>query len=134
MNFKVAVPGRDETVAISRVKMAFCSIQDAEDAEPPPRPPQGPRPQRPRPPRRATDNSQQQRKQIQRIGSHIRLQSEVPRGRARPILSDDEDLHPPPPMQQQPVDVPLDYPPDYDISMDDVPVWSPPAGSQRLGC
>ena len=45
-NFSVAVPGRpNETVAISRIKPANCSVDDAEAAAPPPRPPPG------RPPR-----------------------------------------------------------------------------------
>ena len=48
LNFKVTIPGRaDETVSISRIKPAYCSIEDAEGAEPPARPP-GPRPQHPR--------------------------------------------------------------------------------------
>ena len=56
-NFRFAVPGRPhETVSISRVKPAFCTVDDAEDGAPddapppgrPPRPPPGP----PVPPRR----------------------------------------------------------------------------------
>ena len=49
-NFRVAIPGRqNETVAISRVKPAYSTVDDAEDAAPPSPPPPG-RP--PRPPRR----------------------------------------------------------------------------------
>ena len=50
MNFKVAIPGRqNETVAICRVKPAYADFDDAEDAAPPSPPPPG---RRPRPPRR----------------------------------------------------------------------------------
>ena len=49
-NFRVAIPGRqNETVAISRVKPAYSTADDAEDAIPPSPPPPG---RRPRPPRR----------------------------------------------------------------------------------
>ena len=47
-NFRVAIPGRGtETVAISRVKPAICSADDAQDAEPGSPPPPGRPPRRP---------------------------------------------------------------------------------------
>ena len=120
VNFKVSVPGRgDETVAISRVKPAYSSIEDADDAIPPPRTPSGRRPRR-RPQRHPP--TPRQRSQSPPIRRH------VPRGRARPLPSDDEEQQPPPPpVQPQPDDEPLQYPPDYEVPTDDVPAWNPPA-------
>ena len=121
-NFKVAIPGRqDETVAISRVKPAYCSVRDAEDAEPPPRPPVGRRRNRrvsnghedpPHPPPAAP---QPQPPPIRR---------RIPRGRPRPLPNEDE---PQPQPQPQPVHNPADYPLDYEVPVDDIPVWEPPA-------
>ena len=55
VNFKVAIPGRqNEVVAISRVKPALCNEDDAEEAAPDTPPPPG---RRPRPPRRNQDHA-----------------------------------------------------------------------------
>ena len=59
LNFRVAIPGRpNETVAISRVKPAYSSVDDAEDAAPPSPPPPGRRPRPPRPRRRQEEREQ----------------------------------------------------------------------------
>ena len=56
-NFVIAVSGRpNEVVAISRVKPAITTFDDAEDAAPPPRPPRGRRPQPPPPPQQYEDD------------------------------------------------------------------------------
>ena len=126
VNFKVAVPGRaDETVAISRVKPAFSSISDAQDAEPPPRPPMGRPPRRPRrrPRQRSRDSRAASEEGEGPQSPPIRRR--VPLGRARPLLSDDEEPLPPP-MQPQQVDDPFEHPLDYACPTDDVPVWEPP--------
>ena len=113
VNFKVSVPGRgDETVSISRVKPAYSSIEDADEAIPPPRVPLG-RPPRRRPPR--PPPTPRQRSESPPIRRH------VPRGRARPLPSDDED-----PLQPQLDDELFQHPPDYEVPTDDAPVWNPP--------
>ena len=111
VNFKIAMPGRQtETVAISRVKPAHSSLDDAEAARPAsPAPPGRPRGRRPPP--------QPQRPPIRR---------RVPRGRARPIPSDDEEPHSASQANpQSPVDQ-TDHPLDWDCPVDDVPAWEPP--------
>ena len=113
VNFKIAIPGRAvETVAISRIKPAYCSIEDAEDAAPaarrPPPAARRPPPDSP-PPRRRTRDSQSPP-----------IRRRVPLGRARRLPSDDEDEHPPP------LEDPLEYPLDHDVPVDDAPVWAPP--------
>ena len=112
LNFKVAIPGRvSETVAISRVKPAFSSFDDAEaGAPPPPRPPGRPPRQPPRPP-------QPQSPPVRR---------RVPRGRARPLPSDDEDEQPPPLMQPQSFADTVEHPLDYEVPVDEIPEWEPP--------
>ena len=56
-NFRIAIPGRpNESVAMARVKPAFCAIDDAEEAAPQSPPPAG---RRPRAPRRSSQPTQQ---------------------------------------------------------------------------
>ena len=123
VNFEIAIPGRgNDRVAISRVKPAFCSIPDAEDAEPPARPlgrPRHPqrRPRQPRATRAVPEAREPQSPPIRR---------RIPRGRARPLTSDDEDAHPPVPTQPQLFDDPVEHPLDYECHTDDIPEWTPP--------
>ena len=137
-NFKIAIPGRpNETVAISRVKPAHCSVEDAEEAAPPPRP----RPGRPRLPPRSPRRRRPHTRGNQREGENANPPpppfspphpqsppiGRQPRGRARPLPSDDEMSDDAFPMHPQPTEDPADYPLDYDVPVDEVPVWAPPA-------
>ena len=126
VNFKVAVPGRgDETVAISRIKPAYCSIEDAEEAQPPPRPPPGRRPRRPRrQPRRRSQRSQADSDIEEPQSPPVRRR--IPLGRARQLPSDDEDPDPPFPVHPPLVEDPASFPLDYDCPMDEIPTWNPP--------
>ena len=121
VNFKVAIPGRDnEVVAISRVKPAHCSVPDAEDAAPPPRPPQGRRP-RPRPFREPPDPPV-----VSEDGPPHSppVRRRVPRGRARPLRDDDDE--PPEQMHPQPMEVPENPPDVFELPEDREPEWQPP--------
>ena len=120
VNFKIAVPGRShETVAIARVKPAYSALQDAEDAAPPPRTPSGRRPRRRRrSPRTQTVNDEPQSPPIR---------TRIPRGRARPLPSNDEDLQPPVEQHPPPADDPMSFPLDYDVPVDEIPEFHPPA-------
>ena len=114
-NFKVARPGRaNEVVSISRVKPAFYSIEDPEEADTTAR--QQTAPQTESPPQSPRQQPPQSPPQSPPIHRH------VPRGRARQLQSDDEDE----PVQLQQNHDPMQFPPDYDVPVDQVPQWNPP--------
>ena len=94
VNFKVAIPGRqNEVVAISRVKPAICMDEDAEAAAPDTPPPPGRRPRPPRrrqrspatPPRTRQSASQSQQRPSSPVASESASAStRVPRRRQQP--------------------------------------------------
>ena len=96
VNFKVAVPGRqNETVSISRVKPAFSSIDDAEDAAPPSPPPPG-RPPRP-PAAPARERAPPRRPPARREPQHPRRD---PQPRPQPQPQPQPQPEPPAPRQR----------------------------------
>ena len=124
VNFKVALPGRqDQTVAICRVKPAYCSIDDAEAARPATPPPLGRPPRHHRAPRASMQGRSQQPQQPP--DSSPRTQ---PRHRRRSRRLRDEDVEPPAHPHPQGLEDPpvTDDPLTFNFPHDDVPDWAPP--------
>ena len=112
-SFRVEIPGRGEQiVTLARLKPVFSSHDDAELAPPPPPPP----------PRR---NLRRRPAQSPTRSQSPQIRQRIPRGRARPLPSDDEDERPPL-TQPHLVEDPVDHPNDYDVPLDEVPVWVAP--------
>ena len=135
-NFKVDIPGRaKEVVNIARVKPAFYSVEDPEESAPTARQrpsSQSPRPQRRRrnrPRTRRTCQEQDQQPLPQSPPQSPPIHRHVPRGRARPLRSDDDDddvEQPPASPRMQPHQDDTHFPLDYDVPVDQVPQWDPP--------
>ena len=103
LDFKVSFPGRaHKTVAISRIKPAFSSMEDADAAQPPPRPQQQRRGRRPRHPRPPPRNAPRDASPPPHPPPVSQPQSPTigrrPRGRARQLSSEDEAPPSPPPV------------------------------------
>ena len=132
-NFKIALPGgNSEVVAIARVKPVYSSREDADSAaETPPQDRRSSRRPRRRSPTPSTSRGARQEQppaspasQDERRSQSPPIRRRIPRGRARPLLIEDDE---PAQMQPQPAEDPIPYPADYDVPVDDVPVWNPPA-------
>ena len=118
VNFRVAIPGRpNESVAISRVKPAYTSADEAEDAAPPSPPPPGRRPRPPPlPPRQDADADADAHPPTPRRNPRRRRPQDAPAPRPAspppPPLSPTPSGAPPaPPVEPQVVDEDLHAPP-----------------------
>ena len=118
VNFRIAIPGRpNESVAISRVKPAFTSADDAEDAAPPSPPPPGRRPRPPPlPPRQDPDADADAVPPTPRRNPRRRRRQDVPAPRP--------ESPPPPPLSPVPSGAPQTPP--VEIPEADAPPRTPP--------